>query len=281
MLHLDDWVRLHEEKLMLWVDDAIRPVSFQDFKQTLKEVPGGFDSKMERTIGWLSEFAFVLHGLEVPQFLEQNGIHWSPPPPILTELSTANGRKDRLLIYEDMKENTEMRHRADIAVRMLLALRNELLQEAGLASLHEPDGEKALVLVNEQGKKEKSSRKQKNPQSTFEHFDQLFTDKGKAHDLIGLLQKVDPPALSATGGVLPGRGIKSAFIAWVEVMEAEGQINKVQNRKHLTKLLNERFSGLDLGKDGTLFDKVTTPMNSYKAKISMEYRQYSNRKLLF
>lgn len=130
-LYLIDWAYEKDTGLAPWVDGEYVPMSYQQFKQYLKDFPADFDSKIASIDCWIGEVGVILHGLDLPQVFEKLGV--TPPPPIVAEINTKEGKRRLFLHHEEAKDDQERVRRSDIAFRLLLNLRNELLQEAGLA----------------------------------------------------------------------------------------------------------------------------------------------------
>ncbi len=95
-------------------------------------------------------------------------------------------------------------------------------------------------------------------------FDELFNEKYRKPEIIKLyvdvLRKVDPPLINDYGAYI-GR-YKTAFVIWINMLLGK-EISK-QKDEVFSRLLNSRFKGLNMGKDGGMFRKYSNSTIKYK-----------------
>ncbi|MBK7037586.1 MAG: hypothetical protein KBF42_05490 [Chitinophagales bacterium] len=100
-----------------------------------------------------------------------------------------------------------------------------------------------------------------NEPESFITIEDLFRDLKKLETAINALKIVEPPIIDKDDNYLLGRNDKGAFTAWVKVLNEKGYI-KTTNGEKVAPLLNKRFKGLKLGKDGRTLSNYET--RSYK-----------------
>lgn len=82
---------------------------------------------------------------------------------------------------------------------------------------------------------------------TFESLDQIFHNPDFCY---GILMKTEPPVISEDFRYLLGEKKKFKVTAWYQALHERGWVKSPPSPKDLINLLNEKMTGLDLGKDG-------------------------------
>ncbi|MDJ1495154.1 hypothetical protein QNI19_19600 [Cytophagaceae bacterium DM2B3-1] len=104
---------------------------------------------------------------------------------------------------------------------------------------------------------------QKTP-TTLHSFDDLFYDPENITMYLDALRKIDQPVISEKNTWLKRKGNITILVEWIEVLEEKGKIKSI--KKHdLIPLLEKKFSGLSMSKDGSNFRKVSSSQKSYKS----------------
>ncbi len=117
---------------------------------------------------------------------------------------------------------------------------------------------------NQNTKQKDNNIIRKGPQT----FDELFDEKYSKPEIIELyvdvLRKVDPPLINDYDAYI-GR-YKTAFVIWINMLIGK-EILKQKDEVY-SRLLNSKFKGLDMGRDGGMFRKYT--------KSTTKYKEYEN-----
>ena len=112
--------------------------------------------------------------------------------------------------------------------------------------------------INETKKQEKD----KNSESKFRDINEAFIE-GDSQKYIDALRNTIPPLIDS-GLNFIGRPNKhkGVICSWFRQLQSEGKINQSINRKQFAAILNEAFSGLNLGTDGKTFDNYSKEFDS-------------------
>ncbi|MGB3586100.1 MAG: hypothetical protein WBA23_06150 [Tunicatimonas sp.] len=106
-------------------------------------------------------------------------------------------------------------------------------------------------------------------ESEINTFDDLFIDMDLIEPCIQILRDVDPPLIGEKYNFIGRRNSKSALCIWMEELYMKDLIGYA-NDEHKAKLLNQKFSGLEMTKDGSLFRKTSkTNEEKYKDQIKV------------
>lgn len=107
------------------------------------------------------------------------------------------------------------------------------------------------------------------PDATTETIHDLFLSESHRQRAFEVLTLVDPPLINERGQWIgKKRGGMSALMAWVEVLELRGHLEKIENRHRLAQLLNQTFAGLHMNTDNdSLWGKFTKPWTRYHAEF--------------
>lgn len=96
------------------------------------------------------------------------------------------------------------------------------------------------------------------------NFDEMFEFPELIKDCINVLRTVTPPIINNQDKYNLGSKSKGSFVAWITALKKKGLISAKIPDMIIAKHLNERFKGLDLGKDGrTLRNPNTTAYKKY------------------
>jgi len=100
-------------------------------------------------------------------------------------------------------------------------------------------------------------------------FEDLFFDKNLAEICFEVLKAIDSPIVTHNNEYALGVRNKSAITAWIEALKEKSYIKNV-SRQQLSAILNNKITGLNLGKDGkTLSPQVNA--STYKKYYSKIY----------
>ena len=106
----------------------------------------------------------------------------------------------------------------------------------------------------------------KSPKETPKTFASLFINPNDIDLCVDALRQIDPPLISDAGTWIGGKRNQSIIVAWIDVLELKGKIQKMDNRVELSKLLNAHFEGLCLETNtASIFGKRTYKGNDKHA----------------
>lgn len=105
-------------------------------------------------------------------------------------------------------------------------------------------------------KKAVSRTTKDDPPAMYSSFDDLFKDGKEIAPCLDALRKIDRKIISDTGDWIQKRDNKSILVEWIEVLELRGKIKTI-GREKFVPLLEKKFPGLSLSKDGSIFRKKT------------------------
>ena len=98
-------------------------------------------------------------------------------------------------------------------------------------------------------------------------FDELFVKPEFLTTCIEVLQKVEPAIIDGNLNYLLGSRQKGSIVAWIAVLKQRSKIAAIKD-SDLAALLNDKFKGLFLGKDGrTLRNTRTTSYTKYHNQL--------------
>lgn len=110
--------------------------------------------------------------------------------------------------------------------------------------------------------------KQKSEQEAPKTFDEMFEYTELIDDCILTLKKVTPPILTNDNKFNLGSKSKGSITAWIRALKKKGIIKNNLGDNTIASLLNEKFRGLNLGKDGrTLRNLETTAYKKYYTNL--------------
>jgi len=94
--------------------------------------------------------------------------------------------------------------------------------------------------------KEKPKKEIRPPQGV-KNLKELFIDPELLHPCIDVLKEVFPNLIDGSNNFL--KGLKAAFVLWIECLRDKPFIRQITDEHTLAKLLNEYFKGLDISAD--------------------------------
>jgi hypothetical protein len=88
-----------------------------------------------------------------------------------------------------------------------------------------------------------------NGKPSHESLDDIFIEPSFVAPCIDALKNVTPPIIDSRDNYLLGEHEKGSIVAWCKILKDKGKIINISSEK-LSPLLNKKFHGLDLAKDG-------------------------------